>query len=178
MNKDLWFDNGFDSIINFDYQRDALNNAQCMTTAEPTYVKYAKTINTDPNFNVLSYISSHDTKLFFGDYEDAALQRRVANSFMLLPGGVQIYYGDESGRGLMKSDGVFDQAVRSDMNWSELASGEKADLVKHWQKLGEFRNNHPAVAAGSHKKLSDKPYTFVRQKGDDKVMVVFAGRKS
>ena len=178
MNKDLWFDNGFDSIINFDYQRDALNNAQCMTTAEPTYVKYAKTINTDPDFNVLSYISSHDTKLFFGDYEDTALQRRVANSFMLLPGGVQIYYGDESGRGLMKNDGVFDQAVRSDMNWSELASGEKADLVKHWQKLGEFRSNHPAVAAGSHKKLSDKPYTFVRQKGDDKVMVVFAGRKS
>ena len=178
MNKDLWFDNGFDSIINFDYQRDAMNNAQCMNTAEPTYAKYAKTINTDPNFNVLSYISSHDTKLFFGDYEDTALQRRVANSFMLLPGGVQIYYGDESGRGLMKSDGVFDQAVRSDMNWSELASGEKAELVKHWQKLGAFRAAHPAIAAGSHVKLSDKPYTFVRQKGNDKVMVVFAGRKN
>ncbi|MGL4207051.1 MAG: alpha-amylase [Aeromonadaceae bacterium] len=177
MNKDLWFDNGFDSIINFDYQRDALNNAQCMTTAEPTYAKYANTINTDPNFNVLSYISSHDTKLFFGDYEDVALQRRIANSFMLLPGGVQIYYGDESGRGLMKGDGVFDQTLRSDMNWSELASGEKAELLKHWQKLGQFRQQHPAVAAGSHKKLSDAPYVFVREKGKDKVMVVFAGRK-
>ena len=177
MNKDLWFDNGFDSIINFDYQRDALNNAQCMTTAEPTYAKYANTINTDPNFNVLSYISSHDTKLFFGDYEDVALQRRIANSFMLLPGGVQIYYGDESGRGLMKGDGVFDQTLRSDMNWSELASGEKAELVKHWQKLGQFRQQHPAIAGGSHKKLSDAPYAFVREKGKDKVMVVFAGRK-
>ena len=177
MNKDLWFDNGFDSIINFDYQRDALNNAQCMTTAEPTYAKYANTINTDPNFNVLSYISSHDTKLFFGDYEDVALQRRIANSFMLLPGGVQIYYGDESGRGLMKGDGVFDQTLRSDMNWSELASGEKAELVKHWQKLGQFRQQHPAIAGGSHKKLSDAPYAFVREKGKDKVMVVFTGRK-
>ena len=177
MNKDLWFDNGFDSIINFDYQRDALNNAQCMTTAEPTYAKYANTINTDPNFNVLSYISSHDTKLFFGDYEDVALQRRIANSFMLLPGGVQIYYGDESGRGLMKGEGVFDQTLRSDMNWSELASGEKAELVKHWQKLGQFRQQHPAIAGGSHKKLSDAPYAFVREKGKDKVMVVFAGRK-
>ena len=178
MNKDLWFNNGFDSIINFDYQRDALNYAQCMATADPTYVNYAKTINTDPNFNVLSYISSHDTKLFFGDYQDTALQRRAANSFMMLPGGVQIYYGDESGRDLMKDGGVFDQAVRSDMNWSELASGEKAELVKHWQKLGEFRKEHPAVAAGGHKKISDKPYAFVRQKDGDKVMVVFAGRKS
>ena len=67
--------------------------------AEPTYASYASRINQDPEFNVLSYISSHDTKLFFGDYQDVALQRRVANSFMLLPGGIQIYYGDESGRG-------------------------------------------------------------------------------
>ena len=73
--------------------------------------------------------------------------------------------------------GVFDQAVRSDMNWSELASGEKAELVKHWQKLGEFRKEHPAIAAGSHKKISDAPYVFVREKVKDKVMVVFAGRK-
>lgn len=34
---------------------------------------------------MLSYISSHDTKLFFGDYQDTGLQRRMANSFMLLP---------------------------------------------------------------------------------------------
>ena len=175
--RDQWYDNGFDSLINFDYQRDALNNAQCMNTADQTYANYAKAAS-EPGFNMLSYISSHDTKLFFGDYEDTGLQRRMANSFMLLPGGVQIYYGDESGRGLMKGDGVFDQTLRSDMNWSELASGEKAELVKHWQKLGQFRNNHPAISAGTHKKLSDAPYAFVREKGNDKVMVIFAGRKS
>jgi len=33
------------------------------------------------------------------------------------------------------------------------------------------------VAAGSHKKLSDAPYAFVREKGEDKVVVVFAGRQ-
>ncbi|MCD8547498.1 MAG: alpha-amylase [Aeromonadaceae bacterium] len=177
MAKDFWFDNGMDSLINFDYQRDALEFAQCLSKAEATYVKYAGTINKDPNFNVLSYISSHDTKLFFGDYQDVALQRRAANGLMLLPGGVQIYYGDESGRGLMKDGGVFDQAIRSDMNWSELASGEKAELVAHWQKLGQFRQAHPAIATGSHQKISDKPYAFVRQKDNDKVLVVFAGRQ-
>lgn len=177
VSRDLWYDNGFNSLINFDYQRDALTNAQCMTTAEPIYAKYASAVNKDPTFNVLSYLSSHDTKLFFGDYQDVRLQRRAANSFLMLPGGVQIYYGDESGRGLMKDGGVFDQALRSDMNWNELNTGEKADLLKHWQKVGQFRQQHPAIAAGSHKKISDKPYAFIRQKGDDKVMVVFAGRK-
>ena len=49
--------------------------------------------------------------------------------------------------------------------------------MAHWQKLGQFRKAHPAIAAGSHKKVSDKPYAFVRQKGKDKVLVVFAGRQ-
>ncbi|WP_421322230.1 alpha-amylase [Aeromonas veronii] len=176
--KDFWYQNGFDSLINFDYQREfALSQAQCMASAEPTYASYASRINQDPEFNVLSYISSHDTKLFFGDYQDVPLQRRVANSFMLLPGGIQLYYGDESGRGLAKDGGVFDQGLRSDMNWQELASGDKAELVKHWQQLGQFRAAHPAIAAGIHQKLSDAPYAFVREKGDDKVVVVFAGRQ-
>ncbi|WP_429129117.1 alpha-amylase [Aeromonas media] len=176
--KDFWYQNGFDSLINFDYQREfALPQAQCMAGAEPTYASYASRINQDPEFNVLSYISSHDTKLFFGDYQDVPLQRRVASSFMMLPGGIQLYYGDESGRGLAKDGGVFDQSVRSDMNWQELGSGDKAELVKHWQQLGQFRAAHPAVAAGSHKKLSDAPYSFVREKGEDKVVVVFAGRQ-
>ncbi|MBZ6066438.1 alpha-amylase [Aeromonas schubertii] len=177
VSKDLWYDNGFDSVINFDYQREgALTHAQCMSQAEETYASYARRINGDASFNVLSYISSHDTKLFFGDYQDVGLQKRVANSFLLLPGGVQVYYGDESGRGLAKDGGVFDQALRADMNWSELGQGEKAGLLRHWQKLGQFRAAHPAIAAGSHRKLSGAPYTFVREQGEDKVVVVFAGR--
>jgi alpha-amylase len=173
--RDNWYDYGFDSLINFDYQLDALANALCMNTAEPIYAKYAKVVS-EPGVNILSYISSHDTKLFFGDFENIALQRRMANSFMLLPGGVQIYYGDESGRGLMADDGVFDQASRSDMNWQELAHGPKAELVAHWQKLGQFRQQHPAIAAGSHSKISDSPYAFLRQKGNDTVLIVYAGK--
>ena len=172
--RDHWYDNGFDSLINFDYQLDALANALCMNSAEPVYAKYAKVVS-EPGVNILSYLSSHDTKLFFGDFENLALQRRMANSFMLLPGGVQIYYGDESGRGLMADDGVFDQASRSDMNWQELAQGPKADLVTHWQKLGQFRQQHPAIAAGSHTKISDSPYAFLRQKGNDTVLIIYAG---
>lgn len=177
VDKDHWYANGFDSLLNFDYQREALTHAQCLKTAEPVFAKYASKLNKDPGFNVLSYISSHDTKLFFGDYEDMALQKRVANSFMLLPGGIQLYYGDESGRTLTADDGVMDASLRSDMNWQDLQKPAHAALLAHWQKLGAFRAAHPAIATGSHQKISDQPYAFVREKGADKVMVVFAGRQ-
>ena len=175
--RDLWYDNGFSSIINFDYQKESMSYTQCMKTADDVYKKYSKMISSDPGFNALSYISSHDTKLFFGDYKDFALQKRAANSFMMLPGQVQIYYGDESGRDLMKDGGYLDQSLRSDMNWGDLDKPENKDLVKHWSILANFRLKHPAVAAGSHATLSKSPYTFMRQTGKDKVVIVSAGRK-
>lgn len=174
--KDLWYSNGFDSLINFDFQKEATTYAQCMSEAEGVYQKYSKMIQ-DPEFNVLSYISSHDTKLFFADYEDFSLQKRAANSFLMLPGQIQIYYGDESGRRLMKDGGVQDQSIRSDMNWSDLSQADNKDLVEHWSKLNHFRLRHPAVAEGKHTKLKSSPYTFLRAKGNDKVVIVSAGRK-
>ncbi|MGN1394455.1 MAG: alpha-amylase [Succinivibrionaceae bacterium] len=174
--KDLWYDNGFDSLINFDYQKEATTYAQCMSQAEEVYSKYSNVVQ-DPAFNILSYISSHDTKLFFPDYKDFGLQKRAANSFLMLPGQVQIYYGDESGRELMKDGGWIDQSLRSDMNWKDLDKAEVKDLVNHWSKLNEFRLNHPAIAQGKHTMLSSSPYTFKREKNGDVVVVVSAGRK-
>ncbi len=181
MSKDgLYYNNGFDSLINFDFQRRSLDLAQCFADGDSTYENYAKLINTDSKFNALSYISSHDTKMFWGDFKDFGLQKRAANSLLLLPGQVQIYYGDESGRGLMADGGYPDQALRSDMNWDDLRKPENRDLFQHWSKLNHFRLTHPAVAEGSHKKISksNSPYyAFVREKGNDKVMVVFVGNK-
>ncbi len=177
---DLYYKNGFDSLINFDYQRRSFDLAQCMADADATYTNYAKMISNDPNFNGLSYISSHDTKMFWGDFKNFDLQKRAANSFLMLPGQVQIYYGDESGRGLMPDGGYPDQALRSDMNWGDLNKPENKDLVEHWSKLNHFRLAHPAVAEGSHKKISKAKspyYAFVREKGNDKVMIVFVGNK-
>lgn len=173
--KEFWFDYGFDSLINFDYQQESTTNAQCMKCADATYAKYAQVVG-EKGVNFLSYFSSHDTKMFFADYEDFALQKRAANSFLMLPGQVQIYYGDESGRKLAKDGGVLDQSVRSDMNWADLNKPENKDLVNHYTKLNKFRLNHPAIAAGQHKKISEKPYAFMRTKGNDKVVVVSAGR--
>lgn len=123
------------------------------------------------DFNVLSYLSSHDTRLFReGDDKAAEL-------LLLAPGAVQIFYGDESSRpfGPTGSDPL--QGTRSDMNWQDV-SGESAASVAHWQKISQFRARHPAIGAGKQTTLSLKQgYGFVREHGDDKVLVIWAGQQ-
>jgi alpha-amylase len=175
--KNYYYDYGFDSLINFEFQDEAHDLGMCMSNIEDTYSRYATDINSDADFNGLTYLSSHDTTLFFAKYQNLELQKRVAAPFLLLPGGIQIYYGDESGRNLGPYGDDFHQGTRSDMNWTQL-EGERASLVKHWQMIGQFRNRHAAIGAGEHQQISDTPYTFSRTLGDDRVIVVFAGNET
>ncbi len=148
--RNRYFDHGFDSLINFEFQEVAGRTEQM----EDVFSRYAEAINTDPGFNVLSYISSHDTHLF-----DREKLIEAGSFLLLLPGGVQIFYGDETARPkgpAPPSDRQ--QETRSDMNWENI----NQSVLQHWQRLGQFRNRHPSVGAGSHRKLADKPYTFVR----------------
>jgi alpha-amylase len=49
------------------------------------------------------------------------------------------------------------------MNWGDLArGGATAQILEHWRKLGRFRQAHPAVGAGRHQMLQEKPYIFSR----------------
>jgi alpha-amylase len=175
--KSPYFDNGFDSIINFEFQSDVAPKAlKCFAQLDSDYRRYAERINSDPEFNVLSYLSSHDTQLFWSarsrSFDD---QARAANALMLAPGAVQIYYGDEIARdfGVTGSDPT--QGTRSDMPWDKI-HGEREDLLQHWQKLGEFRQRHPAVAQGKHiTRNQEGYYAFERQYHDDKVLIVYTG---
>jgi alpha-amylase len=54
------------------------------------------------------------------------------------------------------------------MNW---ASAD-AEVLAHWQKLGQFRSRHAALARGVHRKLGDTPYTFSRVLDGDRVVAV------
>ncbi len=155
-----YFEYGFDSVVNFSFQSRAgdLNNIPAL------YEEYASAINSDPSFNVLSYISSHDTSLQNrGNLIDAG------TALLLAPGAVQIFYGDETARMPGEID-IWDEATRSDMNWSSI----NTSVQSHWQKLGQFRARHRAVGAGSHRQLNASPYTFVREIDQDQVVVVFA----
>jgi alpha-amylase len=174
--KNFYYDYGFDSLINFDFQDKAHDLAMCMTDMEETFASYASDINNDPDFNGLTYLSSHDTTLFYAKYQNLTLQKRVAAPFLLLPGGIQIYYGDETGRALGPYGDDFHQGTRSDMNWSQITD-ERAQLLSHWQKIGQFRQRHQAIGAGKHTLISRAPYAFSRTHDEDAVIVVFAGNE-
>ncbi|SES85825.1 alpha-amylase [Thorsellia anophelis] len=183
-----YFDNGFDSMINFDFQTKAKESLACFGQIDPVYDSMSQKLNqpdiahSEEGFNMLSYLSSHDTGLFYKDHakEDVSKQKIAANLLLLAPGAVQIYYGDESARpfGPTGSDAM--QGTRSDMNWLELKNDkQKQSLLSHWQKVSQFRQMHPSIGAGIHTGLSaENYYAFSRQKGNDKVMVVWVGNPS
>ncbi|QIA62073.1 alpha-amylase [Vibrio astriarenae] len=175
--KSDYFNNGFDSIINFEFQTDVAPKAlDCFAKLDQDFNRYAKAINSDDSFNVLSYLSSHDTALFWASrsksFDD---QHKAANALMMSPGAVQIYYGDEIARDFGPTGSDTHQGTRSPMPWDQI-EGERAVLLEHWQALGDFRKRHPAVAKGQHITRNQSGYyAFERQYEDDKVLVVYTG---
>lgn len=158
-------DGGFDSMINFSFSGSGVPS---VSSINGTYQDYASQINSKENFNALTYISSHDTNLARGDlmYQGSA--------FLLMPGGIQIFYGDETNRALVSGmnfdgNGGSGHSLRSDMNWSSIDTATLA----HWQKVGQFRNKHVAVGAGDHQQISSyntsTGYTFARSYDDGEV---------
>jgi alpha-amylase len=89
---------------------------------------------------------------------------------LLAPGGVQIFYGDETARplGVVPASDP-QQATRSDMNWS----GMDTAVLDHWRRLGRFRARHVALAHGEHRQIAAEPYTFSRidRASGDRVVV-------
>ena len=167
--KDAYYtDGGFDSLLNFEFQTLLLSYLStkgslvaAQSEVEALYARYAALISTDPSFNALSYLSSHDTQLFFASVaQQASLQKQAGTALLLAPGGVQIFYGDESGRVLGKAGSDQTQGTRSDMNWATIDQG----ILGHWKKLGGFRKRHGAVGGGAHHKLDAPPnvYAFSR----------------
>lgn len=167
-----YFDHGFDNLINFDFQaRAKAIPADDWAGLDALYREYAGALAAGASdgkaFNVLSYLSSHDTELF-------SRQRLIegGTKLLLAPGGVQIFYGDEVARPLgPAANSDPQQATRSSMTWGSL----DADVLAHWRALGTFRKRHVALALGSHHKLGDAPYTFARRYGsggfEDRVVV-------
>ena len=164
-----YFDYGFQSLINFDLKSDAKNSY------ESTFKKYNSLLrNKLAGKSVVNYLTSHDD----GEPFDKKREKPYysANVLLLTPGASQIYYGDESARNLIVEGTQGDATLRSFMNWAELDSlEEKQNILMHWQKLGQFRNNHPAVGAGKHRRLAKSPYvfsrTYIKDDYKDKVVI-------
>ena len=190
--KDAYFtDGGFDSMINFKFRAAVKSALSEVNKIDATYKSYVEKINNDKEFNVLSYISSHDTGsddgkgIFYSGHINGDKQAGMITAgslFAMCPGAIQIYYGDEAGRedANINTGDDKDQKNRSQMPWAEGEAGYNADLAykfnnaiySHWSKMLNFRANHVAVGAGSHERISLAPYTFKRERGDDKIVVV------
>ncbi|WP_372753214.1 alpha-amylase family glycosyl hydrolase [Labilibaculum sp.] len=151
-----YFANGFNELINFEFKYNA------QSSCEQLFSKYSEILNGDLNgYGVLNYLSSHDDGSPFDPNREKSFE--AANKLLLCPGTSQVYYGDETARSLVIEGTVGDATLRSFMNWDQLASDtSRQQILKHWQKLGQFRRNHPAVGAGVHKMISEKPYLFSR----------------
>ena len=152
--KDYYFDHGFDALINFTFQGLKKDGPAFRTgKKDNVFSNYARVLNSDEEFNVLSYLSQHDTNL----YPRNKLMEG-GTYLMLLPGAVKIFYGDETGRPMGDGGSDATQGTRSPMNWDSVDE----ELLEHFQKLGSFRNRNLAVGAGEHVKISDEPYIFMR----------------
>ena len=128
----------------------------------------------------MNYISSHDDGGPFDLKREKVFES--ATKLLLTPGAVQIYYGDETARSLSVEGTQGDAHLRSFMNWDDLENNtiQKGYTIRsvldHWQKLGKFRKEHPAVGAGKHRMISENPYVFARTLDkyglSDKVIVI------
>ncbi|MES2760199.1 MAG: alpha-amylase family glycosyl hydrolase [Pseudomonadota bacterium] len=156
-----FFENGFDSLINFNMKTDAQKNTEAL------FSSYSAALNGPlAGYSVLNYVSSHDDGTPFDPLRERPFE--TATKLMLTPGAVQIYYGDETAR-LLRFDGAEgDAKLRSFMNWDDLAKNAQrggyrvADVRDHWAKLGQFRRAHVAVGAGVHQMIQHSPYVFKR----------------
>jgi alpha-amylase len=163
-----YFDNGFDSMINFSMARDASQGY------EQLFSSYSAALNGPlKGYSVLNYLDSHDDGHPFDAMRAHPLES--ANKLLLAPGQAQVYYGDESARVLHVEGAEGDANLRSFMNWDQLKNNTHvgangaADVRDHWARLGRFRHAHPAVGAGVHQMLAASPYTFKRTYEQDGV---------
>lgn len=159
----------FHSLINFDFKWNSKE-----MDYETLFKRYSDILHGElKGFGTLNYLSSHDD----GSPFDAERKKPfvTANKLLLSPGTSQVYYGGESARPLIIEDTEGDATLRSFMNWDAIKNDDRTKtILTHWQKLGKFRANHPAIGAGVHQMITEQPYYFYRsyQKGNFKDLVV------
>ncbi len=157
-----YFDNAFRSLINFEFKWNARE-----MDYESLFSRYHTLLSTElKDYGTLNYLSSHDDGQPFDSEREKSFE--AAAKLLLSPGTSQVYYGDESARSLIIEGTEGDATLRSFMNWKELDSNaDTKRILTHWQKLGQFRANHPAVGAGIHRMISGQPYYFSRSFSKD-----------
>ena len=160
-----YFDKAFNSLINFEIKWNAKQMKE-----KDVFHKYDSLLRGNlKGYGILNYMTSHDDGQPFD--KERKMPYQTATMLLLTPGTSQVYYGDESARDLTIEGTVGDATLRSFMNWDDLQNKETQEILTHWQKLGQFRANHPAVGAGVHHLISEaNGLVFSRVRNDDKII--------
>ena len=107
-----YFENGFQSLINFDFKGDANKEYEAI------FSSYSTILNTDlKGLSVLNYLTSHDDGWPFDKKREKTFD--AGTKLLLSPGISQIYYGDETARSLEIEGTQGDATLRSMMNWED-----------------------------------------------------------
>ena len=160
-----YFENGFDALINFDLRSSQKESYQSL------FKRYNDILHNKMNGKtVMSYITSHDDGSPFDKNRQNPWD--AGTRLLLAPGISQVYYGDETARPLEIEGVEGDANLRSFMNWENIQpNSDTESLLTHYQKLGQFRRNHPAVGAGVQTDLQNDPYVFLRKYNNDEVII-------
>ena len=140
-----YFDKAFNSLINFELKWNVKQMAE-----KEVFYRYDSILNNDlKGYGVLNYMTSHDDGQPYD--KERKMPYKTATMLLLTPGTSQVYYGDESARDLTIKGAVGDANLRSFMNWDDVKNNnETKKILTHWQKIGQFRDNHMALGAGKH----------------------------
>jgi alpha-amylase len=152
-----FFGYGYDGLINFGFKGDVAG------PLNELFTRYSAALSEGElrGVAILNYVSSHDDGSPYDRDRNDPLG--AGTRLLLSPGGAQIYYGDELARPLSVEGAETDANLRSFMNWMDVErGGATAAILEHWRKLGRFRQAHPAVGAGVHRRLQADPYVFSR----------------
>ena len=159
-----YYQYGFEGMINFDFKTNANQSY------EDLFSQYAAVVTDSlrSDQHIMNYASSHDDGQPFDKFRQKTME--AATKLLLTPGMVQLYYGEEVARSLDIPGTDGDATLRSIMGWNSSPVDSIQKLTEHYQKLGVFRKNHPAVGMGNHRKLQDSPYFFTRKWSDRQEM--------
>ncbi len=148
---------GFSSLVNFFFPKKG-----DLDDIVYTWQVYSDSLNARLDWAPFSYLNNS-----YHRDADASNMADCAVALLLAPGAVQLFYGDESGRGL--SDARFNvdsnQAFRSDMNWENMDEG----LLQHFRRLGRIRKENPVIATGRQRTID--VHTCLRENDEEKVLI-------
>ena len=155
--KPSYADAGFSSMVNFYFPKSGDLDA-----IAHVWQNYADSLAAHDNWQPFSYLNN-------SYHRDAPADNMIdcATTLLLAPGIAQIFYGDESGRGLSDARYNVDsnQAFRSDMNWDEMDE----NTLTHFRRLGTIRKSNPVIATGRQKTFD--VHTVLRYDDSHKVLI-------